>query len=839
MKKIIAMLLVLAMCLTSVALIASCGDPKDPAQSSSSPTPGNPDDPNPPHTHTFVEGKCECGETDPDYVPPHTHTFVEGKCECGETDPNYVPPHVHVFVNGKCECGESDPGYVPELEDENGVMLYYQNFDAITGTDNASILAQLGWLDNVNDQSSISASKNGTSDSAGAVLVPDWSNVGLTTNMSLLTIDRGRLKIDNKTNNPNGAYATFLLTKGINYTEDFTIQYDITYEDVSDYMWAGVVLNTGSGAIVGSSRANMNGTFSRIYANGRVELMYQNGHAYKTIANEGITGTVIEPGQLCAAIFGDGADTMMSKTVTVRIVYKNVSETTEGALATGIHVYVKKNGTAEFTLASSTTTKIKPTSIAFVLGGSFDNDQGQANSIIGDLAFRQNTTNSEPITVDGKTYDPYYTLENDASGVVYLDNFAVWKGTGNMPADKTPGGSHTHTFVEGKCECGETDPNDVPPHTHTFVEGKCECGETDPNYVPSHTHTFVEGKCECGETDPNYVPTTPTPDVEDPNGVMLYYQNFDAITGTDNASILAQLGWVDNVYDQTAWTGSQNGTAQCGNALLAPNWANTGLATNMSLLSVTDGMLKIDNKTNNPNGAYSTFAVLSGLALTGKDYTIQYDITYEEASDYMWAGFVLNGGTGAIVGASRSNMNGTFARIYQSGRVELMTQSGHVYKTIANEGITGTVVEAGQLCATIFGEGATTMKSKTITVKLVYKTVAEETEGALATGTYVYVKEKGAAEFTLASYTSAKVDATRVAFVVGGSFDNDQGQANSIIGDLAFRQNTTNKDPITIDGTTYEAYYTAENDASGIVYLDNIAVWEGTGNIPANKTPAN
>ena len=64
---------------------------------------------------------------------------------------------------------------------------------------------------------------------------------------------------------------------------------------------------------------------------------------------------------------------------------------------------------------------------------------------------------------------------------------------------------HTHNYVNGVCECGESDPNYVAPHTHSFVEGKCECGETDPNYVAPHTHTFVEGKCECGETDPNYV----------------------------------------------------------------------------------------------------------------------------------------------------------------------------------------------------------------------------------------------------------------------------------------------------------------------------------------------
>ena len=72
-------------------------------------------DPNyvPPHDHVFVDGRCECGESDPNYVPPHNHVFVDGRCECGEEDPNYVPPHNHVFVDGRCECGESDPNYVP------------------------------------------------------------------------------------------------------------------------------------------------------------------------------------------------------------------------------------------------------------------------------------------------------------------------------------------------------------------------------------------------------------------------------------------------------------------------------------------------------------------------------------------------------------------------------------------------------------------------------------------------------------------------------------------------------------------------------------------------------
>lgn len=83
-----------------------------------------------PHIHVFVEGKCECGEIDPNYVPePHIHVFVEGKCECGEVDPNYIPPHVHEFIQGKCLCGEVDPDYVLEPGVDEELALFYDLFD--------------------------------------------------------------------------------------------------------------------------------------------------------------------------------------------------------------------------------------------------------------------------------------------------------------------------------------------------------------------------------------------------------------------------------------------------------------------------------------------------------------------------------------------------------------------------------------------------------------------------------------------------------------------------------------------------------------------------------------
>ena len=49
----------------------------------------------------------------------------------------------------------------------------------------------------------------------------------------------------------------------------------------------------------------------------------------------------------------------------------------------------------------------------------------------------------------------------------------------------------------------ETTP-DPDPHEHVYVDGKCECGEVDPDYVPSHEHEYVDGKCECGAVDSNY-----------------------------------------------------------------------------------------------------------------------------------------------------------------------------------------------------------------------------------------------------------------------------------------------------------------------------------------------
>ena len=60
---------------------------------------------------------------------PHEHNFVEGKCECGEVDPNYVPTHKHEICPecGKClleECdGEKCTGHENQPETETKAEL--------------------------------------------------------------------------------------------------------------------------------------------------------------------------------------------------------------------------------------------------------------------------------------------------------------------------------------------------------------------------------------------------------------------------------------------------------------------------------------------------------------------------------------------------------------------------------------------------------------------------------------------------------------------------------------------------------------------------------------------
>ena len=91
MKKFLTWILAASLILTLCLGLASCKPTVNPDQT-------------PVHTHSYVEGKCECGEIDPD----HECIFFEGKCIiCSKDDPhpNYVITGdygVNVEVVGNC-----------------------------------------------------------------------------------------------------------------------------------------------------------------------------------------------------------------------------------------------------------------------------------------------------------------------------------------------------------------------------------------------------------------------------------------------------------------------------------------------------------------------------------------------------------------------------------------------------------------------------------------------------------------------------------------------------------------------------------------------------------------
>ena len=71
-------------------------------------------------THEFVEGVCECGYEDPNYVPPHECEFEETLSKdathhwyaCKDDTCELVKDkEAHEFVEGVCECGYEDPSY--------------------------------------------------------------------------------------------------------------------------------------------------------------------------------------------------------------------------------------------------------------------------------------------------------------------------------------------------------------------------------------------------------------------------------------------------------------------------------------------------------------------------------------------------------------------------------------------------------------------------------------------------------------------------------------------------------------------------------------------------------
>ena len=118
-----------------------------------------------------------------------------------------------------------------------------------------------------------------------------------------------------------------------------------------------------------------------------------------------------------------------------------------------------------------------------------------------------------------------------------------------------PFGGHTHSYENGKCECGQLDPQheheyqngicecgkEEPEHIHSFgTNGKCECSEEDPN----HAHQYNEGQCACGEIDLTYCTEG-----------LIFEQYFCEECGENEYKVTTYMGTANRVFIPQTYQG--------------------------------------------------------------------------------------------------------------------------------------------------------------------------------------------------------------------------------------------------------------------------------------------
>jgi len=119
MKKILSLILAISMLASLLLFAVGCGEEE-----------------NPPHEHSYLDGKCECGESDPDYVAPHKHSYVGGRCECGEIDPDYskiILESAVVDADGGLTFTMSDGSVFPKIslpENSEGIKFVGAKFES-------------------------------------------------------------------------------------------------------------------------------------------------------------------------------------------------------------------------------------------------------------------------------------------------------------------------------------------------------------------------------------------------------------------------------------------------------------------------------------------------------------------------------------------------------------------------------------------------------------------------------------------------------------------------------------------------------------------------------------
>ena len=194
-------------------------------------------------------------------------------------------------------------------------------------------------------------------------------------------------------------------------------------------------------------------------------------------------------------------------------------------------------GASKFTVAGSNSNNE-----ASIFGTAWD-----VSNSANDLAYDESTGDYVKVYKNVPAGNYKFKVVEDHSWNVSYGDSGSGDPDGNAVFSVTEAGSTvTIYFNSGAISVKVSAASDEPEHTHNFVDGKCECGESDPNYQPPHEHNFVDGKCECGESDPNYIPDTPiTPDPEVLDYYLVGYINGADYGCADDYATIGDYKFVD------------------------------------------------------------------------------------------------------------------------------------------------------------------------------------------------------------------------------------------------------------------------------------------------------
>ena len=429
--------------------------------------------------HNFAEGACTvCGEADPDYVAPHEHNFVDGKCECGEEDPNYVPPHVNTLVIGDNKIivsGETLNTAGAPIEWVEFVVEEKAHYE-FTGNTYAFVYVR-------KDLADFSACVCGFSGKAD--LEPGTYYIcigGVNSGEFTITVTKSEIAAPHE-HVWADATCTAPQTCECGETQGEALGHDLA--DVAEK--AATCTEDGYNAHKACSRCD--------YTQGKEVVKAAHTLKYTvvlpTATTPGHTTVVCEACSDYSVVYGD-VSVMTEGTYVIDPNAEGLAGTASGTYKDG-QVYVhggvfEMHMSAKFRVDGSNKATINGTVLQGRLNWGGKTQFPENGGIINGIVFT---------TADETTVRIYWVQGGDDHRQVALYNLAgeIVAQSDNQTAAKNdpcyseltvPAGTYvlgnvinTNYFFKVEVEVGKKE-----EHVHEFVYGECECGEKDPNYVP-------------------------------------------------------------------------------------------------------------------------------------------------------------------------------------------------------------------------------------------------------------------------------------------------------------------------------------------------------------------